>query len=239
MWLFNSSIGKKLIMSLSGAFLVLFLLFHMSMNLVAAFSGEAYDAICEFLGANWYALAGTIVLALGVVVHFVYAFILTFQNRKARGNNAYEISKKPKTVEWASQNMLVLGLIVCVGLLLHLSQFWAHMQYAEIAGTEVNNVAGVADGAAWIQYYFNGWEYAWLNVCLYIVWLAALWFHLSHGVWSAMQTIGWNNKVWIDRWHCISVIIATVVIAGFMLVVLGYAFGLFPLCNAACCAAAC
>ena len=84
-----SSIGKKLIMSISGLFLVLFLLFHMSMNVVAIFSGEAYNAVCEFLGANWYALAGTLVLALGFVFHIVYAFILTIQNRKARGVERY------------------------------------------------------------------------------------------------------------------------------------------------------
>ena len=82
MWLLNSSIGRKLIMSISGLFLVFFLLFHMSMNIVAIISGEAYNMICEFLGANWYALAGTLVLAAGVVVHIVYAFILTLKNQK-------------------------------------------------------------------------------------------------------------------------------------------------------------
>ena len=77
--LLTSTIGRKLIMSVSGLFLVLFLLFHMSMNLAAVFSTEAYNAICEFLGANWYALAGTLILAAGVVVHLVYATVLTLR----------------------------------------------------------------------------------------------------------------------------------------------------------------
>ena len=64
------------------------------------------------LGSNWYALLGTLVLAAGVVVHFVYAIILTLQNRKARGNDRYAINARPKGVEWASQNMFVLGVIV-------------------------------------------------------------------------------------------------------------------------------
>ena len=81
MWLFNSSVGKKVIMSVSGIALVLFLLFHMSMNLVAIFSAEGYNMICEFLGANWYALIATAGLAALVVVHFVYAIILTLQNK--------------------------------------------------------------------------------------------------------------------------------------------------------------
>ena len=84
-FLSNSSLGKKLVMSVTGCFLVLFILFHMSMNVTAIISPEAYNAVCEFLGANWYALAGTVVLALGVLIHFIYAIILTLRNYKARG----------------------------------------------------------------------------------------------------------------------------------------------------------
>ena len=76
-FLTNSSLGRKLVMSISGCFLVLFLLFHMSMNVVALISAEGYNMLCGFLGANWYALVATAVLALGVLVHFVYAFWLT------------------------------------------------------------------------------------------------------------------------------------------------------------------
>ena len=94
MWLLNSSIGKKLIMSISGLFLVLFLLFHLSMNVAAVFSGEAYNMVCSLLGSNWYAVAATLVLAAGVVIHFVYAIILTLQNRKARGNDRYGTQRR-------------------------------------------------------------------------------------------------------------------------------------------------
>ncbi len=222
--LFSSSIGKKLIMSVTGLFLVLFLLFHMSMNLVAAFSGEAYNAVCEFLGTNWYALAGTAVLALGFIFHIIYAFVLSVKNRKARGADRYSVTVKPKSVEWASQNMLVLGLIVILGVVLHLSQFWYKMMFAELAGIE--NSISATDGAAWIKFYFSQPVVA----VLYIVWLAALWFHVTHGFWSAIQTIGWNNNVWVERWECISRIFSTIVCLGFAIVVLGFAFGIFPLC---------
>ena len=83
-------------MSVSGLFLVLFLLFHMSMNLAAVFSTEAYNAICEFLGANWYALAGTLILAAGVVVHLVYATVLTLHNRSSRGSQRYAMTAEPE-----------------------------------------------------------------------------------------------------------------------------------------------
>lgn len=227
MWLLNSSIGRKLIMSISGLFLVLFLLFHMSMNVVAIFSGEAYNMICEFLGANWYALVGTLILAAGVVVHIIYAFILTLKNQKARGSEGYACTAKPKEVEWASQNMFVLGLIVIAGLLLHFAQFWYKMQFSEIMGIHcaaANGGISPVDGAAFIEYYFSQ-----PVICvLYLIWFVALWFHLTHGFWSALQTIGFSNKIWLDRIQCLSKLVATLICGGFAVVVI--AFFLKSLC---------
>lgn len=219
--LFTSSIGKKLIMSITGMFLVLFIVFHMSMNIVAVFSADSYNAICEFLGANWYALAATLVLAAGVVVHFVYAFVLTIINRKARGRIRYAVTVNEEGVAWSSKNMLVLGIIVVCGLLLHLFNFWSKMQLVEIMGghsvmlgdgTEVSPT----DGVAIIRYTFSQWYY----VILYLVWFAALWFHLTHGMWSMMQSLGLNNKNWLPRFRCVANFISTVIFLGFSLVVI-------------------
>ena len=219
MWLLNSSIGKKLIMSISGLFLVLFLLFHLSMNVAAVFSGEAYNMVCSLLGSNWYAVAATLVLAAGVVIHFVYAIILTLQNRKARGNDRYAINARPKGVEWASQNMFVLGLIVILFMLLHFSQFWYKMMFAELIGHhEValgSAMVSPQDGAAFINYYFQGNA---VITVLYLIWYVALWFHLTHGFWSAIQTIGWNNTIWMNRWICISKIVATAICVIFAII---------------------
>ena len=219
MWLLNSSIGEKLIMSISGLFLVLFLLFHLSMNVASVFSGEAYNMVCSLLGSNWYAVAATLVLAAGVVIHFVYAIILTLQNRKARGNDRYAINARPKGVEWASQNMFVLGLIVILFMLLHFSQFWYKMMFAELIGHhEValgSAMVSPQDGAAFINYYFQGNA---VITVLYLIWYVALWFHLTHGFWSAIQTIGWNNTIWMNRWECISKIVATVICGLFAII---------------------
>ena len=153
--LFTSSIGRKLIMSISGLFLVLFLLFHMSMNLAAVFSTEAYNAICEFLGANWYALVGTLVLAAGFLVHIIYASILTLRNRAARGDKRYAVTAMPAGVSWASRNMYILGAIVVLGLILHLYNFWYKMQFAEIIGDHNLGAFGPTDGAAYIADLFS------------------------------------------------------------------------------------
>ena len=229
MWLLNSSIGRKLIMSISGLFLILFLLFHLCMNVAAVFSGEAYNMICGFLGANWYALLGTLVLAAGVVVHFAYAIMLTLQNRKARGSERYAVVDKPKTVEWASQNMFVLGIIVILGLILHFTQFWYNMMFAELAGFE--GQFGPTDGAAFITFFFQGNI---VNTVLYLVWFAALWFHLTHGFWSAIQTLGWSNNLWMSRWECTSKWVATIICGAFAIItIIFYLNG----AGASCCAA--
>ena len=200
-------------MSISGLFLILFLLFHLCMNIAAVFSGEAYNMVCELLGTNWYALVGTLVLAAGVVVHFVYAIMLTLQNRRARGADRYATSARPKGVEWASQNMFVLGVIVILGLILHLTHFWANMMLAELAG--IHGEIAPTDGAAFIDFYFKGNI---VNTVLYLIWFAALWFHLTHGFWSAIQTLGWNNNIWLSRWECISKWVATIICGLFAIV---------------------
>ena len=231
MWLINSSIGRKVVMSVTGIALILFLTFHCCMNIVALFSEEGYNMICEFLGANWYAVVATLGLAALAVIHIVYAFILTAQNRTARGDNRYEVSTKVNAgkVEWASKNMLVLGLIVVVGLLLHLWNFWYNMMFAELIGAMP--AISPTDGFGWIKETFSCPVF----VVLYIIWLVALWFHLTHGFWSALQTLGWSGKTWFCRWKVIGIIYVTLLILCFVVVVLAFAFGCAPsLCDGSC-----
>ena len=241
-FLYNSSVGKKLVMSVTGCCLVLFLLFHMAMNLVALVSPEAYNMVCAFLGANWYAVVATVGLAALVVLHFVYAFILTINNYKARGTQRYAVTVNEPGVEWASKNMLVLGVIVILGLCLHLVHFWSKMMLVELMGAEATMIGGelvhATDGAAIIAYTFSNP----VNVVLYIVWLAALWFHLTHGFWSALQTIGWSNKVWEKRLMCLGTLLATlffVMLTVTAVVAYLVANGIIPGSVMACCCGGC
>ena len=230
MWLINSSIGRKVVMSVTGIALILFLTFHGCMNVVALFSGEAYNMICELLGANWYAIVATLGLAALAVIHIVFAFILTAQNRTARGSERYAVTDKPAKVEWASQNMLVLGIIILLGLLLHLFNFWYNMMFAEIMGFTNGHLP--FDGFAFIVDTFSNPVY----VVLYVIWLCAIWFHLTHGFWSAMQTLGISGKIWFCRWRVIGIIYVTLLMLCFLVVVLAFAFKCAPsLCNYAGC----
>ena len=202
MWLTNSSIGRKLIMSITGACLILFLTFHVLMNAVAIVWPTAYNTICQLLGANWYALVASMGLAALFVLHIVYAFILTLQNRKARGNDRYNVTTLPPHVEWSSNNMLVLGIVVVAFLVVHMIQFWAKMQLVEALSHDPATWA-VVDGAAanpamGTLFIHAAFSEVWTPI-VYIIGFVALWFHMNHGFWSMFQTAGWNNDTWLPR----------------------------------------
>ena len=205
MWLTCSSVGRKFVMAASGAVLVLFVTFHCCMNSIAICWPASYNSLCEFLGANWYALLASAGLALFILLHIVYACILTLQNRKARGHVAYAVSKKPKAVEWSSKNMLVLGVVILAFLVVHLIQFWARMQLQEIRG--VHDVLPPAAGTLFLQEAFQ-LDWTWI---VYIIGFIALWFHLNHGIWSMFQSVGWDNTVWISRFKKVAICWSTIV----------------------------
>ena len=189
-------------MSVTGACLILFLTFHVLMNAVAIVWPTAYNTICQLLGANWYALVASMGLAALFVLHIVYAFILTLQNRKARGNDRYNVTTLPPHVEWSSNNMLVLGIVVVAFLAAHMIQFWAKMQLVEAISHDPATWA-LVDGAAanpamgtlFLHAAFNE---VWTPI-VYIIGFVALWFHMNHGFWSMFQTAGWNNDTWLPR----------------------------------------
>lgn len=197
MWLTSSSVGRKFIMSLTGVCLVLFVTFHCLMNSVAILWPAAYNMVCEFLGANWYALIASMGLALLFVIHIIYALCLTVKNRRARGNDRYAINGAAPGVEWSSKNMLVLGIVVVAFLIVHLIQFWAKMQLVEVCGchTEIPAAAGTL-------FIHEAFSQVWTPI-VYVIGFVALWFHLNHGFWSMFQSIGWDNTKWIPRLKCI------------------------------------
>lgn len=198
-----------MVMAVTGTCLVLFVTFHCLMNAVAICWPTAYNAVCEFLGANWYALIASAGLALLVLIHIIYAVMLTLRNRTARGSIRYSISKKPATVEWSSQNMFVLGVVVVAFLVVHLIQFWAKMQLQEVLGNH-----GTIPPAAGTLFLQEAFELPWTLV-VYAIGFIALWFHLNHGFWSMFQSIGWNNTTWMPRLKKIGLWWTTIVIALF------------------------
>lgn len=219
MWLTNSSIGRKFVMAITGIALVLFVTFHVLMNAVALLWPTAYNQVCEFLGANWYALIASAGLALLFIIHIIYALWLTVQNRAARGNDRYKVTARQPQVEWASKNMLVLGIVVLAFLAVHLIQFWAKMQLQEMLHhdlTVLPQLDGVpcapAMGTLFLQMAF---QEIWTPV-VYIIGFVALWFHMTHGFWSMFHTVGWDNNIWLNRLKTIGCWWASIVVVLFI-----------------------
>jgi len=203
--IFTSSIGKKLIMSITGLFLILFLLVHLFANSAFILGPEAFDTIIMIMGSP-VVVVMVPVLAAGFVIHILYAGFLTLTNLKARGKERYAVSHTGKADSWSSKNMFVLGIIVLGFLGFHLTHFWAKMQLQDFTGNEAENVnmlMNLTFGNIWI-------------VVAYTVWFGALWFHLTHGFWSAFQTIGLNNSKWLNRWKFVAYVYATFIFLGFL-----------------------
>ena len=220
MWLTSSSIGRKFVMAITGICLVLFVTFHVLMNAVALLWPAAYNQVCMFLGANWYALVASAGLALLFIIHIIYALCLTVQNRKARGNDRYAVNAHYPGVEWSSKNMLVLGIVVLAFLVVHLIQFWAKMQLQELLSHDLSALPRVGGapaapefGTLFLQAAFSCW---WTPV-IYIIGFIALWFHMNHGFWSMFQTIGWNGNIWLPRLKAIACWWTSIVVALFII----------------------
>ena len=224
-----SSITKKLIMSISGLFLIVFLLLHMTINffsVIDTFKGTygsadgLFQAGCDFMALPIVTIMVP-VLALGFIVHIAYAFILSYGNYKARGSERYAVANKTKTGSWAAKNMLVLGIVVLGLIAFHLNHFWAEMQLKEFQGHHAENPYTL------LNLTFQNW---WM-VAIYIVWFVALGFHLCHGFWSAFQTIGLSNKIWEKRLTYLGYLFVAVVVLGFC----ATAVNAFIQANGCCC----
>lgn len=221
----TSSIGKKFIQSVSGAFLIIFLLLHGTINffsVIDSFNGNfgnvAPDHFPYTHGDGWFQLGCDFmaspvitimvpVLALGFVIHILYGIWLSVDNFRRRGGvKRYEVASKAKNDSWSAKNMFVLGILILGLLAFHLTHFWAKMQLREFMGTEAENPYFLLIAT------FRHW---WV-LALYIVWFVCLWLHLNHGFWSMFQTIGWNNKKWQPRLKVIGILISTVIVLLFV-----------------------
>lgn len=205
--IFTSSIGKKLVMSISGLFLILFLLIHLLANSAYLLGSEAFDTIIVIMSSP-VVVAMVPILAAGFLIHVIYALILFSMNYKARGTERYAVTHKGEADSWASKNMLVLGLIVLGFLTFHLTHFWAKMQLPEFIGGHAENVNE-------LMHITFGNIYIYIS---YLIWFVALWLHLTHGFWSALHTVGANNQKWIPRLKVASYVYATIVCGGFVII---------------------
>lgn len=181
----QSSLGKKLIMGLTGLFLISFLVVHATLNsfIFALDGGQLFNEGALFMATNPIIRIMEIVLFIGLILHMVQALILTQQNNKARPVK-YVVDGGAANSKWYARSMGVLGSLLLMFLVVHLSHFWVDTKSAQFNGTiaEHNTYLEI------IEVFHNP-----LNVIVYLLGVISLGYHLAHGFQSAFQTMGWNH----------------------------------------------
>lgn len=210
----TSSIGQKLVMSLTGLFLISFLVVHLAGNfqLLAADNGESFNIYAHFMANN--PLIKTISWGLyaGILLHAVQGLMLWWKNRAARGPKKYAVTatRGAKGVASnAAKRMAILGTLVLAFLFIHMGDFWWASKWSGEGGLPPVTY----DGVAYKNLYTKVWasfKQEWI-VIAYLIGLVALALHLRHGFWSAFQTLGLNHPRWTPLIKSVGLIISIII----------------------------
>ncbi len=185
--LVKSSIARKIVMALSGLFLVVFLTQHFVINITSVIAPDVFNSWSHFMGYNplvQFVLQP--ILIAGVIIHFVMGFILEIQNRRARGVG-YVKYKGSANAPWVSRNMIYTGLVVLAFLGLHFYDFWVH----EMAFKYIE--ANPEDPTRYHEETVEKFAPFWRTI-IYVISFVLLSLHLWHGFSSSFQSMGVNNK---------------------------------------------
>lgn len=184
----KSSIGKKVVMGLTGLFLISFLVVHCFLNSFIFFNdgGLMFNKGADFMAHNWAIRFGELVLFAGLILHMIQALILTLENRKARPVG-YNVVNGGANSSWYSRSMGLLGTLLLMFLIIHLMHFWVKSRFTGLPGEDAN---GHENLYAVMQVTFS---MLWV-VIVYTLAMISLAYHLLHGFQSAFQTLGLNHK---------------------------------------------
>jgi succinate dehydrogenase / fumarate reductase cytochrome b subunit len=204
---FNSSIGKKFFMALTGGFLIIFLIVHLIGNITLFFGADSF---------NNYVLALDVikplirvielVLLTAFILHIFNGLRLWIENKMARGKERYKVNGSSENSDVFSRTMFLTGSIVFIFLVLHLATFFWRFNF--------NDPSGLADHHLYYDIVVSFFQ-IWWYVILYIVAVILLGFHLNHGFQSAFQTFGWNHKKYFSLIKKIGTLYAIIMAVGF------------------------
>jgi succinate dehydrogenase / fumarate reductase cytochrome b subunit len=212
---FTSSIGKKIVMGLTGIFLILFLIVHVGIN-ACIFAdvfdpdenGEMFNKAAHFMGSTVVIRILEVGLFAGFFLHIIQGLVLEYDNRTKRGE-AYAVDLGNKGSKWYSRSMGLLGTILLLFLLIHWWHFWvparitghAYLLDENIGGVQMHNMFNL------MQYTFSQ---LWV-VVFYVLACISLAYHLLHGFQSAFRTLGLGNKKWLGLVQSIGVVYSIIV----------------------------
>lgn len=213
----NSSIGKKIIMALTGLFLCSFLIIHLIGNLQLLYNdgGEAFNMYAKFMTSNPIIKITSYLLYASILGHAFYGLYLAYQNKQARPQSYYKFDNQST---WVSRNMGILGTIILVFVAVHMQQFWwayhnGPLPYRAYA-SEFGKAQVVKDLYQVVYYAFKE---TWI-VVFYVLSMVALAYHLTHGFQSAFQSLGLNHKKYTPAIKAVGFVFAIVFPALFALI---------------------
>lgn len=210
----QSTIGRKFLMALSAMFLLVFLLIHLSVNLLSIFSEDAFNTASHFMGYNpLIQFVMQPVLVAGVIFHFVMGFVLEMKNKNARPVK-YAVANNSGNSSWSSRNMIISGAVILAFLGLHMYDFWMHeMNYKYVEALSINETR------YWEELHAKFAD-LW-RVVFYAVSFVLLGLHLSHGFQSSFQSIGARHPKYLKcvntlgTWYSILIPLGFIVVAVF------------------------
>jgi len=216
----TSSIGKKVVMSITGLFLIAFLCVHLTLNLFLVFdnTGNLFNQGAHFMATNPAIKIVEPILALGFIIHIIWASVLTLQNRKARPVK-YDRLNQGRNATWASRNMYILGGMVLIFLIIHLYNFWWNIKFPSLGYITLEDIS--IDGERMENTYAmvaGLFKSSILYCIIYIIGAVLVGLHITHGFWSAFQTIGFSNDIWRKRLECLAYFFAIVFAVGFSVI---------------------
>ena len=204
----TSSIGRKILMSLTGLFLCTFLVVHLvgNLQLFRNDHGLAFNVYSHFMGTNPVIRTIEWGLVLGFGAHIYQAYALALKNKKAR-SQGYVVNHSEQNSEWTSRNMAILGTVILVFLIVHLYNFFWRARFGEL-DPDINHND---DLYTLVVSSFKQWWY----VALYVAAQVALGYHLWHGFRSGFQTLGLNHRKYTPLIKYVGYAFSVLVAAGF------------------------
>lgn len=206
-----STLSKKIVMCLTGLFLCFFLIIHFLGNLQlflpAEQAREQFNWYSHFLSGNALIKIVSYVLYASILLHMLDALVITIRNRKSGGS--YRQDKRGRASKWYSRNMGILGTIILIFLVIHFQNFW----YVYKFGTLPLDDNGHKDLYLLVVTTFKEWWY----VLIYVLAMIALCYHLIHGVYSSIRTLGLFHPKYIKWLKIAGIAYSVIICAGFAL----------------------
>lgn len=209
----KTSIARKILMALSGLFLLIFLLQHFIINFLSVISADAFNGASHFMGYNpLVQFVAQPLLMFGVIFHLIMGIVLEVQNRGARSTK-YAVNGASANSSWMSRNMIITGLTVMLFLGLHMYDFWAPeivYKYVEFSPEDPTR-------------YFHELQHKFIDpirVAIYCVSFIFLSLHLMHGFQSAFQSVGFRHNRYTPTIKKLGNLYAIVIPLGFIFIAL-------------------